>query len=181
MRRTRLLISILAIGSVGIAACGDNERSSTSAHPTTPGADDAEANAMVNAIAATLDAIDEEGAITFTADEATCLSQRVVASIGVDRLVELGADAGDDLTSLTWTPDERGIVFDHLASCVDIEAQLTALFARDPAVPPEVAACVGESYAASDVLPEALFSVEPDDDLSQRIDEALGTAFASCS
>ena len=136
---------------------------------------------MVASIAASLDALDGEGGISFTADEADCVASRVVSSIGVDRLFELGADQGDDVTSLAWTVDERGVVFDHIDSCIDIEQQLAAFFATDPSVSSDMAACIAAEYAGSDVFPEALFSVEPDDDLSQRIDAALSAAYQTCS
>jgi hypothetical protein len=136
---------------------------------------------LTSSIAAALAGIEGDGALVFTTSEADCVAASVVGDFEHDRLIELEADQGTDLTGLAWTDAERDQVFASLRECVYLEGQLTEFFASDPSMSPEDAMCVAESYLDSEVFPEALFSSMPDEDLNARIDAELSAAFESCA
>jgi len=175
MRQTLTLLVLATTMS-----CGGDDSSTTTTAPASVSSAEQQSLDLTDVIAESLDAIDEFGAISFTSAEAKCTADLVVRAIDGGRLIELGAASGEDLTQMVWSPDERDLVFAAVEQCVDLEDQLTELFVVDGA-DPEFAACVAELYAASDVLPEALFSTEPDADLDGRIDAALRSAVADCS
>ena len=189
MRRTPRTIVLLLVAAAGLVACSsagsDNDIGSdggpTSSGPTASASSaSGPADDLVALIAANLDAIEEEGAIEFTPAEAECTATRVATDVAPERLIELEA-FNADLTHLEFTADERDVVFAAISSCVDLEAQLAAFFGSDPSLSPEEAMCLAEAYAATDLLPEALFRTEPDADLNQRIDDFLQQAFADCA
>lgn len=155
-----------------VAGCGSDGGSG----PVPDSSDD-----LTSSIAAALVAISGDGAVVFTGPEADCVATSVVGDFDRDRLIELGADQGTDVTGLAWTDAERDKVFASLRKCVDLEGQITELLASDPSLSPEDASCVAASYLDSEVFPEALFSTMPDEDLNARIDAELSAAFEACA
>jgi hypothetical protein len=136
---------------------------------------------LTSSIAAALVAIEGDGALVFTPPEADCVAAAVVDDFDRERLIELQADQGTDLTGLAWTTAERNKVLATLRDCVDLESQLTELFAADPSLTAGQATCLAKSYLGSKVFPEALFSTMPDEDLNARIDAELAATFESCT
>lgn len=155
-----------------IAGCGSEGNAS--------GGSDA-SDDLTSSIAAALVAIEGDGAVRFTSSEADCVAAAVVGDFERDRLIELEADQGTDLTGLPWTDTERAKVFVSVRDCVDLESQLTELFAGDPSLSTEQARCLAQSYLESEVFREALFSTMPDQDLNARVDAELAAAFESCA
>jgi len=186
-----LVQAAVAVGSVVLASCASGSTAAlpqTTPSPTTgapavavtsavPAASE---SSLVDAIAAALPS-SQEGAVTFAPSEAKCLADRVVADIGAARLVTLGADSGDDLTSLAWTAAEREVVFAAITGCIDMHAQLSALFADSFNGDTHLADCVATAYEKSGVLAEAIFETSPDPALDHRIDATINDAVASCS
>jgi hypothetical protein len=180
---------VLAVGAgiLTLAACGSGSGSSTtqparsattSQVDTKPTTDN---TTLAESIAATLQDTSMWHSLKYSPAEASCLAKHVINKIGAPRLVQLGANGGTDLAMLDWTVGERDMVFGSMRQCVDIHAQLVAVFSSDSSVDSDVAECVATAYEQSDVLPDALFSTEPDPALSQRVDKTIGEAFNACS
>ena len=190
-RNARCVVqAVVAVGSVVLVSCGSGSATAPPAITSSPttgapalavtSAVPASESSLVEAIAAALPS-SHEGAVTFAPSEAKCLADRVVADIGAARLVTLGADTGDDLTSLAWTPAEREVVFAAITGCIDMQAQLSALFADSFNGDTHLADCVAAAYEKSGVLAEAIFETSPDPALDHRIDATINDAVASCS
>jgi hypothetical protein len=80
-------------------------------------------------------------------EEARCAAQRIVATIGSSRLVELGyepATSGAGLTDLALTAAERTTVVTLFSGCVDLALAVGSLLAGDGQLPPATAKCIAD-------------------------------------
>lgn len=80
-------------------------------------------------------------------DEAGCAAERIVETVGDDRLVELGyrpGVSGASLNDLDLTDDERERIVDAVAECVDMVEAVAAMFYGDGRLDPQVATCLSE-------------------------------------
>jgi hypothetical protein len=74
-------------------------------------------------------------------DEATCAAERIVARLGLDRLLELGYDPQRASLALSYTDEERAAVTNILVSCIDIATGLLSMITAYQKVDLAPAAC----------------------------------------
>ena len=122
-----------------------------------------------------------KNAISFTTDEAECTARRITTSIEDARLRELEVRAGTDLSTLPFTDEERGQVFDAIGHCVDLPAQVAATLERAGGLPADLARCVAERYTSDDLFEKALLSPALDEGMGDRVDAAIAGAVSACT
>ncbi len=146
-RRTsgRRLLATLAVAGLLVAACGDGE---------------SEEEAVISALAASLQAEEELAEYDITDEEATCVATETVDALGVDRTVEIGfVTEGEEPEDLDFGELDEGeitVLGDAMEGCLADARQLVVdalaggiLEEQDPAFPVEEAeaTCVAEAVA----------------------------------
>ena len=122
--------------------------------------------------------------LQLTAANASCIGGGVVRDLGTARLAEAGYDPEtgtrpDGGLMLTMDEDERALVVDRIDACVDLVGLLTDSFVS-VGIDPDLALCVAQTYYDSGLMLEALAGMEYDEELNNRVDNALEAAAESC-
>jgi hypothetical protein len=128
--------------------------------------------------------------LQYTADEADCAAEAVVAAIGVARIEALRTEAANDvggpdegLDLLQQPPlaaDEADEVFAAMTGCIDFAGQVAEVLAaggRSPAT----ARCMARRYVATEVPRDAIMSARTDPELMAEIRSALAEIETACT
>jgi hypothetical protein len=172
-----------------LAACADHADSSPiepngSAEPGEAGESGA-AGAAVDIVADRYarSGADDPNAVHYTDEEARCTAERIVRSLGVDRLVELGlvidSATPPELVEPPLTEDEGDAVFAAIEACVDLEAQMMDVLAGGDASESDVS-CVVRQYLATDLPRRAILARGYDPQLNAEIQSTLEEAGRRC-
>lgn len=126
--------------------------------------------------------LDDPNGLHFTDEEARCTAERIVRSLGHDRLDDLGLgidpDTPPELSDPPLTQEEGDAVFAAIEECIDLEEQVVDFFAGGD-VSEAQAACVARRYLATDLPRRALLSGY-DPELNVEIDAAIDEAASQC-
>lgn len=177
-----VLAAVLLLG--GAAACSDDDgddgatESSIELETTMPTGDPAAVDVIAGDL---LETAEDPNALPVDEESARCIAERVVLGFEPERLEELGLDVeagtGVTLAEPPLSEEEADAAFGIFGSCIDLIAELAAVFAEDGVD----ATCAAEHYRDSGLLREALFSPDYDEALNTRIDAALDEAFTTCA
>jgi hypothetical protein len=179
-----LRLPTLIVVMFAVVACGSDQSEPAEAEPQPNGPGARSANELIaESLQATGDS--DSNGLQFTSEEADCAADAIAAGFDTARLEDLGLDldeqAAPELTQPPLTTEEGDIVYRAFEECVDIRSQVSEIFASDPSLDEQAAACVADQYLASGLMREALLDQGFDQDLIDRIDAALADAIDTCS
>jgi hypothetical protein len=136
----------------------------------------------VDIVAGHFAGFDDPNGLHFTDEEARCTAERIVRSLGVARLGELGlavdADTPPELSEPPLTQEEGDAVFAAIDECIDLEGQIVDFIAGGD-VSEAQAGCVARRYLATDLPRRALLSGY-DPELNAEIDATMDQAAGQC-
>ena len=116
-------------------------------------------------------------------DQATCVADRVIQRIGVDRLLELGYDPNDGKLGLPYAPDEQTAMLNIISACIDFKEGLVEMLSAYQKISFKSATCVAEGldrlglirlYAASLLIGQQPDPFDTTNDLSKGTTDVLG-------
>jgi hypothetical protein len=126
----------------------------------------------------------EDGAISFDAEQADCVARGLIDEFGGDQLREWGYDEEDGQTpegDLTIDDGgQREQAWGVLVGCVDVTEQITDILAAGGSLDEEESRCVAERYVDSDVAAHAVFG-PGDPEVNAEVDELLEQSVEACS
>lgn len=121
---------------------------------------------------------DQDPTFPIDAEQAGCVGDAIVAELGVERLVVIGArsEGGNPLGGLGQ--DEAGTVADVFLGCVDFQAIFQDQFEAE-GVPADIASCLVDNI--DDAAIREIFAVQfTGGDADQTATELLGPALEAC-
>lgn len=80
-------------------------------------------------------------------DEASCAAHKIVAHLGVDRLLDLGFDPQRGRLDLAYTPEEQTAVINILTGCIDVAKGVLSLISSYDKLQLPAAACFTRGIA----------------------------------
>lgn len=167
--RARVVVSVVLL-----AGCAE--------HVSSPRIERDESDEAVDIVVDHYAGFDDPNGIHFTEEEARCTAERIVRSVGLVRLDELGlaVEAGTppELSEPALSEEEGDAVFAAIEECIDLEGQFVES-AGGNASEAELR-CVARRYFATDLPRRALLLSGYDAELHAEIDEALDQAGSQC-
>ncbi len=88
-------------------------------------------------------------------DEAECTAERIVETVGAERLSELGyrpGTPGASVNDLALSEAERTAVVDAVVDCVDMSEAVGAMFFGNGRIPATVASCLADGLGDKELL-----------------------------
>lgn len=188
--RDRLIA--LALVTILVGACSDGDDGDTASSSSTSSPRQAEetaeqptgeTEAVVDLLATQFASSDDPNRLQFDTEQAQCTAEGVVDRLGMERLQELGFEAGaaevPQLSGDLLEPDEQDEVYAAITACVDLEDQLADLLLAS-GLTEDQATCVAEHYMATDLPQRSLMSAH-DPELNAEIDATLAAAAEDCA
>lgn len=137
----RRLLGIAVVSVLVLAACGDDDGGS--------GALSSDEQAFVDEA---MEEFDAEDAAPLTEEEARCIAEEMVGTLGVDRLEDLGIEpsdfADDEAFPEGLTEDEATEVVDRWDECFDLSELFMQSIAQDQELSDEDRECLEDAFSA---------------------------------
>ena len=174
--KTLSVLAIMATFAIVLSACGDSasDGSSSDADP-----------ALVAAIASEIKGDPDDG-FELADRDATCIAEKAVVGIGLDRLAELGVTADDvgEIDQVGFTDSEIGTIVSGFTDCVDLGELMAQSLVADGTVSADDAECVADKFDA-DLIERLLASTFSGEDLQssavgEDLFEAIFGIFVEC-
>lgn len=186
---TCALIAVLVLLGVAAAACSTTQWDTSSIDHPTPTAPkeyvrDTEGvrQSLIDHLSTVGTNLNEWAA---PRDQATCVADRVIQRIGVDRLLELGYDPNAGKLGLPYAPDEQTAMLNIIAKCIDFKEGIVEMLSAYQKISFKSAKCVADGldrigltrlYAAS-----LLIGQQPDPfDLTNNLAKGTTDVMGQC-
>jgi hypothetical protein len=184
---TRALIAIVAFVAIAAAACSTTQWDTSSIDHPTPTAPKEYVRDTEGVRQSLIDHLSTVGTNLNEwappRDQATCVADRVIERIGVDRLLELGYDPNAGKLGLPYAPDEQTAMLNIIAACIDFKEGLVELLSAYQKISFKSATCVADGldrlgltrlYAASLLIGEQPDPFDTANNLSKGTTDVMG-------
>jgi hypothetical protein len=186
---TRALIAVLVLIATAAAACTTTQWDTSSIDHPTPTAPkeylrdaDGVRQSLIDHLSTVGTNLNEWAA---PRDQATCVADRVIQRIGVDRLLQLGYDPNSGKLGLPYAPDEETAMLNIISACIDFKEGILELLSSYQKISFKSATCMADGldrlgltrlYAAS-----MLIGQEPDPfDTTNNLAKGTTDVMAQC-
>jgi hypothetical protein len=184
---TRALVGVLVLVAIAAVACTTTQWDTSSIDHPTPTAPkeyvrdtDGVRQSLIDHLSTVDTNLNDWAA---PRDQATCVANRVIQRIGVDRLLQLGYDPNAGKLGLPYAPDEETAMLNIISTCIDFKEGLLEMLSAYQKISFKSATCVADGldrlgltrlYAASLLIGEQPDPFDTSNNLAKGTTDVMG-------